>query len=67
MKDRPKRVMSRMCHRHERPAKECPMCEELIPCEEHLDQNRNFKTIVPVYRKIWKQTNKYNRPTEEAV
>jgi hypothetical protein len=58
-KEKPNKVMSRMCNRHMNYVKECPRCNHVIPCEEHLDRARNLKVITPVYRKpvIYKGKN----------
>ena len=72
-KIKPNRIMSRMCHRHERYVKECPRCNVEVPCDEHMDYVRNLKVITPVYRvkQVYKgkQYNQTAAPitTQEAV
>ena len=62
MKDdryKPKRIMSRMCNRHEFYVPQCPKCNEPVLCEEHMDKNRNLRVMVPIYKKKWTNKNKY--------
>lgn len=49
----------RMCTRHDKYYKNCPMCQVNARIEEHRPNQQKISIQVPVYRKHIKINNKY--------
>jgi len=52
--------LSRMCLKHKTYIKECPRCNTIGRVEKHAPNVHKISVEVPVYKKVFKSTNKYD-------